>query len=458
MYAVKDNESVLEAIKNGTITAGAASYPNLVDRILLSMNNIGVLPLMGNSLEERRADNARVPLHILLSLAVAAKMKLKTSLSDIPFAIQSANTLASFGYNLYDQDRGLEEGLMSEGTIRNFVAKYDAHDFIDFYNNFIKEQLFPHQNIAPNIHSLDCTYIKVSPNNENYENSATVSYKGELIRGYKMASLRGIVGDTGVIEEIKLDSSKPHDLELSRSIILESPHLKPGDILINDRGFLSRDILNLLKTDRGVDTYMPLKKNMEAYKMAVSLAEEKGKWYKHPNKKQKKQRVALVKNLGPFWESNKADKDVDFNAGVVHDQASDEYFVFITTDLSQTAKKIVATYELRTEIEEDFRQLKDFWQLENFTSTKFNVIAFHIVMLLMGYLFFQVYTTTDEGYKYCGKTLPVAAKNYTEEGPTPIIIYAGHCFGIFSFWEAMQLVMNCSDEIRAKMKPILSRI
>ncbi len=92
---------------------------------------------------------------------------------------------------------------------------------------------------------------------------------------------------------------------------------------------------------------------MDALKIALSLAKEKGKWYKHPNKKQNNQQVVLVTNLGPYWESNNPDKDVNFNAGVVHNKATDEYFVFITTDLSQTAKNIVATYELRTEIAED---------------------------------------------------------------------------------------------------------
>lgn len=46
------------------------------------------------------------------------------------------------------------------------------------------------------------------------------------------------------------------------------------------------------------------------------------------------------------------------------------------------------TYELRLEIEEDFRQLKNFWKLEDFHSTKLYVI---------GYLFHQLYLTTDDG-------------------------------------------------------------
>ncbi|WP_222428025.1 transposase [Sporomusa sp. KB1] len=68
-----------------------------------------------------------------------------------------------------------------------------------------------------------------------------------------------------------------------------------------------------------------------------------------------------------------------------------------TTDLYKTARQILQVYEIRPEIEEDFRQLKDFWKLKDFKSTKFNYITFYIVMTLLGYLYFQVFKNIDEG-------------------------------------------------------------
>ena len=53
-------------------------------------------------------------------------MKLKTSLTDIPYAINDAQTLAELGYNLVDTNRGLEEGLLAEGTLRNWINKYGS--------------------------------------------------------------------------------------------------------------------------------------------------------------------------------------------------------------------------------------------------------------------------------------------------------------------------------------------
>ena len=171
-------------------------------------------------------------------------------------------------------------------------------------------------------------------------------------------------------------------------MVKTSPVLKPGDILINDRGFLSRELINYLKSKRGVDTYIPLRRDMDAYQEAVCIAKTNNNWKPHPNRKRKNQKIAIVPDLGMYWESNSPIDDVSFNACVVWDMDSDAYFVFITTDLTASARDIITTYELRPEIEEDYRQLKDFWKIEDFKSTKINVILFHVVCVLFGYLFF----------------------------------------------------------------------
>ena len=38
-------------------------------------------------------------------------------------------------------------------------------------------------------------------------------------------------------------------------------------------------------------------------------------------------------------------------------------------------------------------------------------------MVLIGYLFFQLYKEMEVGSKYAGKCLPVAIKNYIADGP-----------------------------------------
>lgn len=207
-----------------------------------------------------------------------------------------------------------------------------------------------------------------------------------------------------------------------------------------------------------MDVYVPAKKNMAIYEDAVTLASAAGNWQKHPNKKRKGQEIQLVSGLGNLWEGSKAGTDVELNACVVHDKKEEEYHVFLTTDLPKSARQIIQTYEIRPEIEEDFRQMKDFWKLTDFKSTKYTYITFHIVMTLMGYLFFQIYKNMEEGREFIGKSLPVVVKNYKLKKESSVIIYAGRYFGIFSFLEFIQLYADCSLEVRKLLDSILGKV
>lgn len=391
----KDKEKVLESIKKGKIDAADISFPNLIDTIVLKMKNVGLIEDLPIAFKEKRRNNSNIPLDIILCLAITAKMKLKTSVTDIAFAVTDAELLSELGWNIWDNDRDLSKGLLEEGTVRELVNKYTAEEIMNSYNKYAQDIVMEQLNILPQIHILDCTKLIVNLNNSNYENSEVVKIEGETMRGYKLATLRGLMDDSGIIEEIAIDSIKPHDLDLGKDILLQSKVLKENDIIINDRGFISRPVINALKNDRKVDTYVPAKKNMTIYEQAVSIAKSEGKWQKHPNKKRKTQKIQLVKNLGAFWISENPEEDVDLSACVVHDEKDDEYYVFMTTDTERTANQIINTYELRPEIEEDFRQLKDFWKLEDFKSTKYNFIVFHIVMTLIGYMYFQLYKNME---------------------------------------------------------------
>ncbi len=454
----KDKEKVYQAIRSGNIDAADMALPNLIDDIVLTMKKHGLLDMLSYALPDKRRDNHHIPWDILLALAVTAKLKIKTSLTDVPFAVNDAELLAELGWNVWDSERDLNEGLFSESVMRKLLLKYTSEEWISFYNSYVQKYLTPKLNIKPDIHILDCTKIPVNLQNENYENSSVVKIDGEVFRGYKLGVLRGVMDDSGIAEEIVFGTLKTHDLELIKDMLKTTSCLKAYDIIINDRGFLSREILNYLKTERKVNTYIPAKENMIIFEDAVNLAKKAGKWQKHPNKKRKDQEIQLVTDLGPLWQSDKPEQDVPVNACVVHDKKTEDYFVFMTTDTERTARQIINTYELRPEIEEDFRQMKDFWKLTDFKSTQYNYITYHIVMTLTGYLYFQLYKNMEEGRAFIGKSLPVVIKNYKETRPKSVVIYSGQYFGIFPFLEFLQLYAECTLEVRQLLDPILAKV
>ncbi len=331
--------------------------------------------------------------HAMLSVAMFDAI----DKADVVFFINTENSVPEIENSINIGNHTLSPWIV----MRKLLAKYKSEEWVSFYNSYVKEHLMKKLDIQPCIHILDCTKVLVNLDNDNYENSSVVKIDGETMRGYKLGVLRGILDDSGIAEEIVFGTLKTHDMEQCREMLKNTSCFHENDILINDRGFLSREITNYLKTERRVDTYIPARENMTVYQDAVKLATASGKWHKHPNPKRKDQEIQLVTDLGPLWESGDPEKDVPINACVVHDKKTDKYFVFMTTDTGRTARQIINTYELRPEIEEDFRQMKDFWKLEDFKNTKYNYITYHIVMTLVEYLYFQIYKNLDEGIKIC---------------------------------------------------------
>lgn len=77
----KNKDKVYEAIRTGNIDAAEMSFPNLIDDILLTIKKHGLTELLPAALPDKRSDNKHIPFGILICLAVAAKLKCKTSLN-----------------------------------------------------------------------------------------------------------------------------------------------------------------------------------------------------------------------------------------------------------------------------------------------------------------------------------------------------------------------------------------
>lgn len=456
----KENKNILiEKIKANNFDKVVSSQSNLVDDIILTMHKQGILDCLTQAMPDKRKHNTTIPFNLVMALSIAAKMKIKTSLTDIPYAITDHRVLSQLGYNIIDTDRNLKNGMMQESSLRFLFGKYTADDLFKNYNLAVQDYVMPKLDIVPNIHILDCTELSVNFDNENYEGATITTNKyNKPDRGYKLACIRGIVDDTGIIEEICFGGMNVHDLKLSEKMLRTTKIFKPGDILIEDRGFLNRELINYLKIKREIDTYIPLKSNMNAYHIAIQIAEEGNNWEPHPSRKN--QKIALVTHLKNYWWSDieqsrkkyQDNEDVEINCCVVRDDESNNYFVFATTDTSVTAKQIIQIYELRPEIEEDYRQLKDFWKLEDFKSTKLNMVALHIIMVLFGYLFFLLYTLLPDGEEYAHKSLPVILKNYQPPASPPyLVFYADDYFGVFSIAEIIKLYELCNSETQKSL-------
>ena len=140
-----NQENVIRQITNGSFDNVSLSESNFADDIILSMYDQGILGCLSNCLKDKRRANSTLPFDLILSLAIAAKMKVKMSLSDIPYAIQDHRVLAKLGYNIVDTEGNLKNALMRESSLRLLLGKYNSDELFSAYNNTVQKQHHIHR-------------------------------------------------------------------------------------------------------------------------------------------------------------------------------------------------------------------------------------------------------------------------------------------------------------------------
>lgn len=484
----KNTPKVMDQLKKGEINRISFALGGFTDEVIKEMIHLGIIDLFVDAFPDKRANNSSIPPQVLLVLATAAKMKRLCALTDIPHAVTAPDLLDKLNYNLCEI-RNESNDLMTEGTIRAYIDKYTPEELVESYNNLAQE-VIRHMGFDSGaaIHQHDATNLEVNLQNSNYERSeVTKGKKGELVRGYKLNTSRLMLDQGGLIERIRMSSIKTHDLEASRKMLENPIHIKESDMLVYDRGYIDRELINTLKREKNITVIVPLKKNMLLFKESMNLAVSQNDWKVHPNPKRKGQEIKLIKDVGMTWESEAVsdkkpekikEEDVALNTCVIridkkkgkcaieedlcHEEKEYKYIVLATSNTSLTGAEIIRRYETRPEIEEDYRQLKDVWGLDHFTSTKYKNIVFHIVMMLVAYLFYQVYRNTEAGVKYGNKSLSTILDTYELSNSNDVkinkvTIYYKNLFGIIDFLDFLDIYASCGEVERAKIKVVIKK-
>ena len=376
----------------------------------------GLINELSNSFPDPRKE-CEISIKQILSASIAGHFQDMYAISQSPYALHSPTLLAELGLNVKVLLEG--EGISRKGTkdatpfsgdvIRKMLNDMTSMELIQWYNRHVGRAYLEQANYKPCIHILDCTKLEVNIDNENYEGSGIVKEKKKdangktvekLKRGYKLGSLRSLLDDGGIITSIAFGAIQVHDLTLCKELLMTSPHLKPGDMVIEDRGFLDGETITKLKKKRKVDVTIPLRSDMLAYEDSLVTAyhlEEnpcaKNRcdsvgWEKHPTRAN--QEIKLIEHADYMWEEcgvpligcvvRELKKGKDGSGG----RADYEHWVFVTTRLSMNGKLLIRTYELRPEIEEDHRQWKTGpWDMSKFTSTSMVQIVYHIIIVLL---------------------------------------------------------------------------
>ena len=274
---------------------------------------------------------------------------------------------------------------------------------------------------------------------------------GTLARGYKLATLRTLLDNAGLLTQVARSAIQVHDMALCRPLLAEAPVWRAGDLLLEDGGFLDGATVSDLKRQRGVDVIIPLKANMLATQEAVALAAMADQWQAHPRRDE--QRIALVHGVEHMWTAC----EVPLNACVIRfwnkKKRRTDPIVLVTTDLALNVSWIVRHYEERPEIEQDYAQMKSGgWQLQKLSSTRYSEIVFYVLTVVLSYRLYHLFTNTQRGARFADKTRQALAFEQLRTQRTHIIVYAGGHFEIFKTLHFVQMVLQLSPPVQERLR------
>ena len=477
MLFYDNKEKVLDALKNGDLISILSTVPKISDEIFIDADKkYNIIHLFNSVFPSKSSHVDALPPSLFLSTGVLAMLNNFHAFSSFPIATTNPYILNKLGVSITS-----DKPLYHEKSVRNFSKKYKDDEFQTYLNDYLF-QLFHSTNFRHmHVYSYDCSEIPVCFTNVNYENSTVItSKKGGSVRGYKLGFLRGILpsGD-GFPCEIKFGSLNQHDLTFSKDLLINSKWFQPNDILLLDRCFIDYDLLAKLN-ERGISVIIPAKKSMDIFQTAVECAESDKNWFVHPNKKRKHQKINLVKGLETYWTSSKGTftykKHLHINACVIRHDLKKEadiskndkiistnkkyaYSVILTTNLALTANEIITLYEQRWGSEEDFRQLKCYWDVEHFTTTRYEGILLELICCVLAYALYVLYKQTKQGKKlknHCLMTLlrNSEAKTYQFHEISYMVIVQGY-YAILGVMELMKIYRHLDDKICAKIDKVL---
>jgi hypothetical protein len=470
-------KKVLESLKLGLIERMELAVEQITDEFMIYGLRGGLIDALSKSFPDPRKE-CEITFKQILSASMAGQFQDMYALSQSPYALHSPTLLAELGLNAKVLCEG--EGISRRGTgdetpfsgdvIRKMLNDIEPYSLVSWYNQYVGKAYLNQINYVPSFHVLDCTELEVNLGNENYEDSGIVRRKkkrkdgkeeDELKRGYKLGSLRSLVDDGGVITSIAFGPINVHDLTLCKDLLMTSTHLKPGDMVIKDRGFLDGETISRLKKERKVDVILPLRSDMIAYADSLTTAyhpDSSGTWEHHPTREN--QEIKRVERVDWMWDECEVEMDGcvvrELKKGKDGSGGQDDYkhWVFATTRVALTGSNMIKIYELRPEIEEDHRQWKHgLWDIGKFTSTSLVQVIYHVICVLLSYNLCEIYSNTGPGQKFAHKTLRQLRRQQARNRDVSMVVYAGNYFAVFNGMYLIGLLLGMPKEVQERLKP-----
>lgn len=439
-------------------------------------------------------------------------------------------TLACAGFN--DKNSNDRQTPCDQDFLRKFARDTDAGWLHDWFNREVPRLLRSLKLFDPEgLFIGDASYIFV-PDNEKYEDSVKLLFdehnhpvdstkvdlrdkRYQWRRCYKLVSIIHINRNLNLFLTVaaRVVPGNRHECPILYELVDGFVSAVSRDwmkVLIVDRGLIDGAQIARLKTAYGIDTVVPLKKNMDAYQDVMGLTRlpdfvwepyaEPGAAPappadrpKHPTivkrELKRQQTLAAKKGLPPpqslpppvpqpsppqpppqpqprtllgmargvtSWTQCTVPLTVVVNretdtGGEVND------WVLATTSATCSAAHTRSTYALRTAIEERHRQYKCFWDVARMPSRKFSMVVTQVLFVLLAYTLMQAHLFLRHRKEMNPRTRERVLQ-FLNPAMEVVAVYYQQRFCLLSLAEFAVILLELDETARAKLLPKIKQI
>ncbi len=231
-------------------------------------------------------------------------------------------------------------------------------------------------------------------------------------------------------------------------------------MLIVDMGYIDGETISIMKLKRKVDTLIPLRSDMNGHKDAIESAyyHDDIPWENHPTREN--QQIKKVEHVDYFWDACDVPligcvvRELECKLGKDGSGGREDYkhWVFTTTRHTLTGKRMIQTYELRPEIEEDHRQWKHgLWDIDKFTSTNLVQILYHVMCVLLSYNLCEIYSNTRKGQEFSQKTLRQLTREQARRHDVAVLVFVENYYAVFEIRYFTGILIRLSQDVLIRL-------
>ena len=471
---VKNRPKVMAALKAGDIDYVDGTSWSFSDKFFAFLLSIGFFKYSEDTYPSPR-QRKNIPLWILIGLMFQLKLSRSNSFYKLPGILKSGAVLTRTNFNIGRIEGGFNRKnkspralgeIVNQDTLRKHYKDTDSDELTRWYNRDISKFFSSKRAILKEgIFILDGSLLCL-PDNNNYENAQylpldadknyidtgkTPPYGVKPTLCYKMVNLLHISRDKDyfIFCANRIVGGKSHDKPVGEALVDEYVNnVGKGKIklLIMDRAFLSAAMISRFKAGYGIDTIIPLKKNMDAAADAKGLLRlEAAPWKKVDDNTY----CYMAKKIRSYEGVS-----VDLNVILVRSIQKNgkvRLFSLATTKNYRDPAKAVLDYRLRWQIEERYKQIKASWFDRGFNSTSFNLVVAHILFTLLVYSLIQIYLNLSSLSHLANRTMESLMAEESV-GENNVIMYAGGYYTVLDTNEALYQVVELEGKARERFR------